>query len=106
MSRYMEKKKPHYSLNLAKQLIREGHFSITLTAKTSALNGFNLQTQGILDSIENLTPKDFYKSMTTHHDHRLWQDVYKPIIKQIPAYVKIQIMNNKTVVISFKEADA
>jgi len=25
-----------------------------------------------------LTLRDFYKSMTTHADHRIWQDVYRP----------------------------
>jgi motility quorum-sensing regulator/GCU-specific mRNA interferase toxin len=26
----------------------------------------------------NLTPKDFYKSMATKADHKVWQDVYRP----------------------------
>jgi hypothetical protein len=26
-----------------------------------------------------LAPGDFYKSMTTHADHRIWQDVYRPM---------------------------
>jgi motility quorum-sensing regulator / GCU-specific mRNA interferase toxin len=26
-----------------------------------------------------MSPADFYKSMTTHADHRVWQDVYRPI---------------------------
>jgi motility quorum-sensing regulator/GCU-specific mRNA interferase toxin len=25
-----------------------------------------------------LTPRDFYKGVTTHADHRIWQDVYRP----------------------------
>jgi motility quorum-sensing regulator / GCU-specific mRNA interferase toxin len=43
--------------------------------------------------------------MTTIHDSRLWQDVYRPEIKGIEAYVKIQIVEEATVVISFKERE-
>lgn len=101
----MEKRKAHYQLSLARKLIADGKFSITLSAKTTAANEFGFQTQGILDTIESLTNKDFYKSMTTHHDHTIWQDVYKPLILNKRAYVKIQIINEKTVIISFKEAN-
>lgn len=27
--------------------------------------------------VTSLTPSDFYKSMTTHADHRIWQEVYR-----------------------------
>ena len=32
----------------------------------------------VLDVVMALTPADFYKSMTTHADHTVWQDVYHP----------------------------
>lgn len=40
--------------------------------------------------------------MTTLNDATLWQDVYHPMIEEIPAYVKVQIVDDTTVVISFK----
>jgi hypothetical protein len=49
--------------------------------------------------------KDFYKSMTTLHDSTLWQDVYHPKIEETPAYVKVQIVDDTTVVISFKSLE-
>ena len=49
-----------------------------------------------------LEVKDFYKSMTTLHDSTLWQDVYHPNIEGTRAYVKVQIADDTTVVISFK----
>jgi len=49
-----------------------------------------------------LDVRDFYKSMTTLHDSTLWQDVYRPNIEGTPAYVKVQIADDTTVVISFK----
>jgi hypothetical protein len=36
------------------------------------------------------------------HDSSLWQDVYHPKIGGTPAYLKIQIVDDATVVISFK----
>ena len=48
---------------------------------------------------------DFYKSMTTIYDATLWQDVYRPKMGGIPAYVKVQIVDSTTVVISFKSLE-
>ncbi|MGH8192386.1 MAG: type II toxin-antitoxin system MqsR family toxin [Rhodanobacteraceae bacterium] len=47
----------------------------------SALVGgaaLGLDFVGIVDVVAALTPADFYKSMTTYADHRIWQDVYRP----------------------------
>ena len=48
-----------------------------LSGKTNGYNvGFlNMQTDA-LGVVRGLTRKDFYKSMTTHADHRIWQDAY------------------------------
>lgn len=57
----------------------------------------------MLSVIAALVRRNFYKSMTTHFDHRLWQDVYHaptPVGKE--AYVKIT-MRAQTPVIQFKE---
>jgi len=40
--------------------------------------------------------------MTTLHDSALWQYVYRPEIDGASAYVKLQIVEAITVVISFK----
>ena len=57
-----------------------------------------------LQVLLSLRKNMFYKSMTTHSDHRVWQDVYHaptPIGKI--AYVKLTLRPNGTVVIQFKE---
>ena len=36
-----------------------------------------------------LTTRDFYKSMTTHADHRVWQDVYRPVTPAGEVYLKL-----------------
>lgn len=51
-----------------------------------------------------LNPSDFYKSMTTYHDHTLWQDVY---LTRTPtgqmAYIKLATVKSGRPVIQFKE---
>ena len=37
-----------------------------------------LELSDMLTVVMALTPTDFYKSMTTHADHTVWQDVYRP----------------------------
>ena len=49
-----------------------------------------------------LTAKDFYKSMTTHADHRVWQDVYRPTTEVGEVYLKLTVIDDVPIV-SFKE---
>jgi motility quorum-sensing regulator/GCU-specific mRNA interferase toxin len=46
---------------------------------------------------------DFYKSMTTHADHRIWQDVYHAkIASRAEAYLKLTVIDD-VLIVSFKE---
>ena len=67
------------------------------------LNDFSYSEIEIIRTVLNLTGSDLYKSMTSLYDHKLWQDVYKKNIQGIKAYIKIQIKDNNTVIISFKK---
>jgi len=49
-----------------------------------------------------LTPKDFYKSMTTYADHRIWQDVYRPTTIAGDVYLKLTVIDD-VLIVSFKE---
>ena len=49
-----------------------------------------------------LTSKDFYKSMTTHNDHTVWQDVYRPTTDAGEVYLKLTVMDD-VLIVSFKE---
>jgi motility quorum-sensing regulator/GCU-specific mRNA interferase toxin len=49
-----------------------------------------------------LTPADFYKSMTTHGDHRIWQDVYHARTRGVPVYLKLTVID-VVLIVSFKE---
>jgi len=102
----MEKRRPHYSRSRVKQLIQNGSYRVTRTALSCAVRDFGLvgaaQVAGLVLEIET---RQFYKSMTTHHDSSLWQDVYHGDVEGTAAYVKIQIADETTVIISFKRLE-
>jgi len=69
----MEKRSAHHPLSVIKALAQAGKVRSTFSALAGAAAlGFDFA--GIVSVILALTPKDFYKSMTTHADHRVWQD--------------------------------
>ena len=49
-----------------------------------------------------LKPADFYKSMTTHADHQLWQYVYRPTMTVGEIYLKLTVIDD-VLIVSFKE---
>ncbi len=57
---------------------------------------------GIVATVLALTPADFYKSMTTHADHRIWQDVYRPTTPLGDVYLKLTVIDD-LLIVSFKE---
>ena len=74
----MEKATPQCKLPVIKTLVEAGKVRSTQSALAGAAAlGFDFA--GVLAVIMSLTSKDFYKSMTTHADHRIWQDVYRPV---------------------------
>ncbi len=99
----MEKRTPHYDLARVKDLIaRLGVASFTKTALDGGRN-MGLTSAEMLAVMASLTRRDFYKSMTTYADHRVWQDVYHaatPVRRD--AYIKIT-MRDAAPVIQFKE---
>jgi motility quorum-sensing regulator/GCU-specific mRNA interferase toxin len=52
--------------------------------------------------VAELTVRDFYKSMTTHADHRIWQDVYRSKTLAGDVYLKLTVIDDVPIV-SFKE---
>ena len=56
----------------------------------------------IVGVVAALTQCDFYKSMTTHADHRIWQDVYRPKTVAGDVYLKLTVIDD-VVIVSFKE---
>lgn len=97
----MEKRTPHCKLSLIKAMIQSGEVRITLSALAGgAALGFD--ADGIVGVVIALTPSDFYKSMTTHADDRIWQDVYRPATSAGEVYLKLTVVD-EVLIVSFKE---
>ncbi len=58
---------------------------------------------GMCAVVLSLTSADFYKSMTTHADHRIWQDVYRTMAASgHEVYLKLTVIDD-VLIVSFKE---
>lgn len=97
----MQKGLPHCQLSVVKALIREGRVRSTFSALAGGA-GLGFDFEGIVAVILALTSKDFYKSMTTHADHRVWQDVYRPTTPAGEVYLKLTVVQD-VLIVSFKE---
>lgn len=97
----MQKRIPHCRLSVVRKLVDAGRVRETHSAILGAAS-MGLDRESLIEVVRNLTMADFFKSMTTHTDHRLWQDVYRPMTKSGPAYVKLMVVDD-LLIVSFKE---
>ena len=86
-----------------KALVEAGKVRSTKAAREGgAALGFDFD--GMLAVVMGLAAADFYKSMTTHADHRVWQDVYHVPSEQGALYVKFTAdAVTEFLLLSFKE---
>ena len=97
----MEKRTPHCELAVVKTMLAAGKVRTTVSALAGgAALGFGFEE--IVGVVASLTPKDFYKSMTTNADHRVWQDVYRPKTPVGEVYLKLTVLDD-VLIVSFKE---
>ena len=97
----MEKSVPHCRLVIVKTLVSQGKVRTTFSARRDAV-ALGLDVQGICSVVAALSELDFYKSMTTHADHRVWQDVYRPTTPAGDVYLKLTVIDD-VLVVAFKE---
>lgn len=97
----MEKPTPNCKLGVIKALVAAGHVRTTHTARAGATE-LGLTFSDMLEVVAALTPSDFYKSMTTHADHTVWQDAYRPRTAAGDFYIKLTVMDD-VLIVSFKE---
>jgi motility quorum-sensing regulator/GCU-specific mRNA interferase toxin len=71
----MEKRTPHRKLSLVKELVKANKVRATASAFNGASELGIYTLAGMCDVVLSLTTANFDKSMTTHADHRIWQDV-------------------------------
>jgi motility quorum-sensing regulator/GCU-specific mRNA interferase toxin len=97
----MEKRSPHCKLTIVKALIEVGKVRTTQTARTGA-SELGLDYFAMLAVVMALRQEDFYKSMTTHADHTIWQDVYRTSTQVGDVYLKLTVIDD-VLIVSFKE---
>jgi motility quorum-sensing regulator/GCU-specific mRNA interferase toxin len=97
----MGKRTPHCKLSAVKVMLEAGKVRTTLSALEGAA-ALGLDFSGVMDVVMALTPKDFYKSMTSYDNHRIWQDVYRPTTHVGEVYLKL-IVTDEVLIVSFKE---
>jgi motility quorum-sensing regulator/GCU-specific mRNA interferase toxin len=72
--------------------VEGGHVRATASAFGGALELGISDLAGMCAVVLSLTSANFYKSITTHADHRIWQDVY----------LKLTVIDD-VLIVSFKE---
>lgn len=97
----MEKSTPHCKLSVIKPLIRARKVRATFSALAGG-EALGFTFDEMVDVVLAPTMKDFYKSMTTHTDHKIWQDVYHPVTRAGEIYLKLTVIDD-LLIVSFKE---
>ena len=100
----MEKRRPTYDLDAIKAVLGSVEtMAMTSTALRDAMRlGFD--RAGVVETINGIDRRMFYKSMTTFADHRVWQDVYHVTTRDLVLYVKLQAdVVTEFTLMSFKE---
>lgn len=86
----MEKRRPTYDLQAFKTAMSvPTRLAITLAAFGDA-QALGFDRAGVVEVIQSMTPRHFYKSMTSYEDHTQWQDVYHVPAQGIVLYVKFR----------------
>ena len=99
----MEKQTPHCRLGVVKALVTSGKIRATASAYRGALELGISDLDGIAEVVLSLTTRDSHKSMTTHLDHQIWQDVYRTRIEGTAmVYLKLTVIE-EVLIVSFKE---
>lgn len=99
----MEKSTPHCKLSVVQGMVERGQVRATATAFSGARElGIN-DLAGMCAVVMSLTTANFYKSMTTYADHRIWQDVYRTkTTGGDEVYLKLTVIDD-VLIVSFKE---
>jgi motility quorum-sensing regulator/GCU-specific mRNA interferase toxin len=98
-----EKRKPPYDLDAFKAAAPRMRITVVAT-RTAAALGFG--RANIVATVRTMQRAQFYKSMTAHADHRIWQDVYHVPSPAGTLYVKFTAgVVTEFILLSFNEKD-
>ncbi len=99
----MDKRTPHHNLVDVQAIVADlASRPFTATALRGGLE-LGLTETEMRKVVLSLCRRNFYKSMTTHTDHKEWQDVYHGVTEEGTAvYIKITAYSDRPPVIQFK----
>lgn len=98
----MEKCQPHYDLKaIVAQMVSVDAMNLTQSA-AEGIKAVGMKKTDALEVVQGLSGANFYKSMTSYEDHKVWQDVYHAEWRGKELYLKFQQVG-EYYVISFKE---
>ncbi len=99
----MEKRKPTYDLEGFRQEFRTARaLRMTRSAQDATLR-LGLTLEDVVQVVQSMKRSNFYKSMTSHADHRVWQDVYHVPWGGLVLYVKLTVDELGRLILSMKE---
>ena len=86
----MEKRTPHYRLKeIQAQMKTVQDLRLTHSA-TIGIRRAGMTNEDAVAVVQSLSRHNFYKSMTTTKDHRVWQDVYHAEWNDVELYIKFK----------------
>ena len=100
----MEKRKPAYDLEAFKEACSRVEKLVATGVALKGARHMGFGPQDMVNAIQTMTFRMFYKSMTSYADHRIWQDVYHVPYEGCDIYLKFTADTlTNFVVLSFKE---
>lgn len=100
-----EKRKAHYPLDAVKADFADPAKLNRSFVSRQGADDLDMDDAAVVAVIQGLAVADLDKSMTSHLDHTIWQDVYKPTVDRTELYVKFTVdAQGQYFLISFKEA--
>lgn len=100
--RINEKRIPHYNLTELKKLLLKDKTRNITRSSISGAHSIGFSKTQMIDTVQLLRRENFYKSMTIYGNHKIWQDVDYLKVEQLNLYIKLQTLDKKGVIISFK----
>ena len=86
----MEKRTPHYRLEEIQAQMKTVQDLRLTNSAAQDIRRAGMVNEDAVTVLQSLSRHNFHKSMTTHLDHRVWQDVYHAEWNDLELYVKFQ----------------
>ncbi|WP_114394544.1 type II toxin-antitoxin system MqsR family toxin [Oleisolibacter albus] len=86
----MEKRRPTYDLAQIQAVLCTPEALVMTTTAAIDARAIGFDAAQVVQVIQGMERHQFYKSMTTYANHKIWQDVYHVDVGHIVLYVKFQ----------------